>query len=119
VNAPRTNAPRVVKPGFVADVARVVRTIPHGRVATYGDVAGALGARSVARHVGFALAALPHDTDVPWHRVVNARGQVSARSDGVSDDVQAARLCAEGVEIDTRGVIVGFAQVRVSSLQNT
>jgi len=104
---------RVVKPGFVADVARVVRTIPRGRVMTYGDVAGVLGARSVARHVGFALAALPEGSDVPWHRVVNARGEPSARSDGVGDDVQRARLTAEGISFDARGRIVDFAQVRM------
>jgi methylated-DNA-protein-cysteine methyltransferase-like protein len=116
-DAPRASAPRVVKPGFVLDVARVVRAIPRGRVATYGDVAGALGARSVARHVGFALSALKDGTDVPWHRVVNARGQVSARSDGVSDEVQVLRLAEEGVLLHARGVIVDFARVRVSELR--
>ena len=115
-DGPRASAPRVVKPGFALDVARVVRAIPRGRVATYGDVAGALGARSVARHVGFALSALK-DIDVPWHRVVNARGQVSARSDGMSDEVQVLRLAEEGVLLNARGVIVDFARVRVSELR--
>jgi methylated-DNA-protein-cysteine methyltransferase-like protein len=58
----------------------VVRRIPRGRVATYGQVASLAGLPRHARQVGYALHALPEETDVPWHRVVNARGEVSARS---------------------------------------
>jgi methylated-DNA-protein-cysteine methyltransferase-like protein len=104
---------RVVKPGWLDDVKRAVRAIPRGRVATYGDVAAALGARSVARQVGFALAALPADTDVPWHRVVNAKGRASPRADGIGDEIQRALLAAEGVTLDEDGKIEGFASLRV------
>ena len=93
--------PRVVGPGWHERVFAVVATVPPGRVTTYGDVAGALGSRRVARQVGFALAALPADRDdVPWHRVVSGRGL----------------LRAEGVEIDTEGRIVDFANQRFSPI---
>lgn len=93
-------AERVVRPGFHARVAAVVRTVPAGRVTTYGDVAAALGSPRVARHVGWALAALPEGTDVPWHRVINAQGRVSFKGDPVRAERQRARLEREGVRFD-------------------
>lgn len=75
----------------------VVRRIPWGRVATYGQVARLAGLRGHARLVGYALAALDVDTDVPWHRVVNARGAISLPADGYSALMQRARLVAEGI----------------------
>jgi len=84
----------------------VVRSIPHGRVSTYGGVAHAAGLPGRARQAGYAMAALPDDSDVPWHRVVNARGEVSRRSAGRAfESLQRAMLEAEGVEFDARGRI--------------
>lgn len=57
-----------------------VRRIPKGRVATYGQIAKLAGYPRHARHVGFALNALTKD-DVPWHRVINSQGRVSARAE--------------------------------------
>ena len=83
----------VVGEGFHAQVYELVRQVPPGRVTTYGDLGAALGLRSVARQVGWALAALPDDhDDVPWHRVVNAQGQVSRRGDGRPNPLQVRRL---------------------------
>jgi methylated-DNA-protein-cysteine methyltransferase-like protein len=76
----------------------VIRRIPRGRVATYGQVAELAGLRGQARLVGYALAALDHDSHVPWHRVVNARGAISLPPRGHSALMQRARLDAEGVE---------------------
>lgn len=76
----------------------VIRRIPAGRVATYGQVAALAGLRGQARLVGYALAALDVDSDVPWHRVVNARGAISLPANGHSALIQRARLDAEGVE---------------------
>ena len=59
----------------------VVRRIPRGRVATYGQVAAVTGLPGRARQVGYALHALPHGSDVPWQRVINAKGEVSPRSE--------------------------------------
>jgi methylated-DNA-protein-cysteine methyltransferase-like protein len=76
----------------------VVSRIPRGRVATYGQVAELAGLPRQARLVGYAMHALPAGSDVPWHRVVNAAGKVSLRSDGLGhDDLQAQLLAREGV----------------------
>lgn len=93
---------RVVSLGFHARVYAVVRSIPAGRVSTYGDVATRLGTPRVARHVGWALAALRED-DVPWHRVINARGTISFRGDTPRAVLQRALLEAEGIPFDVRG----------------
>jgi methylated-DNA-protein-cysteine methyltransferase-like protein len=84
----------------------VARRIPAGRVTTYGTVAREAGLPGRARQVGYAMAALPDDHDVPWHRVVNARGEVSARRGGSAfEQIQRAMLEAEGVVFDARGRI--------------
>jgi len=94
---------RVVTEGFHRRVYEVVRRVPEGAVTTYGDVAAALGSPRVARHVGWALAALGEDTDVPWHRVINAKGTISYRGDTGRGALQQALLEAEGVVFDPRG----------------
>jgi methylated-DNA-protein-cysteine methyltransferase-like protein len=100
---------RIVGPGFHAQVHRLVRQIPRGCVASYGDIAEALGLRSVARRVGQALAALPSSQrEVPWHRVVNAAGRISLRSDGEPSAAQARLLREDGVELDAAGRVVDF-----------
>jgi methylated-DNA-protein-cysteine methyltransferase-like protein len=75
----------------------VVRRVPRGQVATYGQVAALAGLPRHARQVGYALHALPQGTDVPWHRVVNARGEVSPRATPGWDRVQLALLRRERV----------------------
>lgn len=82
----------------------VVRRIPRGRVATYGQVAIVAGLPRQPRLVGYAMHALPNGTDVPWHRVINAQGRVSPRSgDGAGSLRQRALLEAEGVRFDAAG----------------
>lgn len=80
----------------------VVRRVPHGRVATYGQIARVAGLGDHARMVGYALAALPRGTTVPWHRVINAQGMVSPRRSGDSLS-QRLRLEGEGIRFDGRG----------------
>ncbi len=90
---------RVVAAGFRARVAARVREVPAGWVTTYGDVATALGSPRVARHVGWALAALGEaEADVPWHRVINARGAISFKGDTWRAILQRERLEAEGIQ---------------------
>ena len=62
-----------------ARISAAVRRIPRGRVATYGQIAELAGLPGHARQVGYALHALPADSTVPWHRVLNARGALSLR----------------------------------------
>jgi methylated-DNA-protein-cysteine methyltransferase related protein len=81
----------------------VVRRIPKGRVATYGQVASLAGLPGHARQVGYALHALPGGTAVPWHRVVNSAGRISTRSSPGAELVQQLLLKEEGVLVDARG----------------
>lgn len=85
------------------DIYAVVAAIPSGKVATYGQVAALAGLPGRARLVGYALGALTDET-VPWHRVINAKGEISARTDGGPGAfVQRLRLEAEGVLFDEQG----------------
>ncbi len=82
----------------------IVARIPRGRVATYGQVAVLAGLPGRARLVGYALNALVEGSGVPWHRVINARGEVSERSDGgPAGRVQRLLLVRERVRFDAGG----------------
>lgn len=80
----------------------VVRQIPAGRVATYGQVARIVG-RCTARIVGYAMASVPDDADIPWHRVINHQGKISRRSSGNGSIRQRQFLEAEGIHFDRQG----------------
>lgn len=84
-------------------ILAVVRRIPRGRVATYGQVAVLAGLPRQPRLVGYALHALPSATAVPWHRVINARGMISTRSIGDGSLSQRLLLEREGVSFDAGG----------------
>lgn len=88
-------------------IYRVITAIPPGCVATYGQVAALAGLPGHARQVGYALAALPNESDIPWQRVVNARGEVSPRAGdpGLAQGYQRHLLEEEGVVFDQRGRI--------------
>lgn len=104
---------RVVGPGFHEQVYAIVKAVPAGWVTTYGDVAAQLGLRQVARHVGFALAALePGQDTVPWHRVVNGQGRLSARRGDAAPIEQRRRLADEGVAVTTDGRVEHFNRIR-------
>jgi methylated-DNA-protein-cysteine methyltransferase-like protein len=91
--------------GLFASVYELVRAIPRGRVATYGQVARLLGVGRGARAVGWALRALPPELArrVPWHRVVGHGGRISPRA-GPGPQQQRRRLRAEGVRFK-RGAV--------------
>lgn len=88
-----------------ARIHAVVRRIPRGRVATYGQIARIARIGAQPRLVGYALAALPEDSKLPWHRVVNAQGRVSPRATPGWDRLQRALLEREGVAFDAKGRI--------------
>ena len=80
--------------------------IPRGRVATYGQVARLAQLPGHARLVGYALAALDEHSRIPWHRVVNALGRISLRSDDSPAGIlQRLRLEREKVAFDAEGRI--------------
>ena len=62
---------------FFDKVYIVVRMIPRGRVASYGQIATYLGHPRAARTVGWALHGIPEGSDVPWQRVINAKGRIT------------------------------------------
>jgi len=85
-------------------VHELVRRVPCGRVTTYGDLSRALGGRISALAAGWALSACPDD--VPWHRVVNARGGLSTESrPGAAGSAQRRLLYAEGVAFRDDGTV--------------
>ena len=81
-----------------------VKRIPDGKVATYGQIAELTGKCS-ARQVGYAMAALPHDTRVPWHRVINSQGRISLRSGSEGHQLQRILLEVEGIVFSQDGRI--------------
>ena len=80
-----------------------VKRIPRGRVATYGQIAMLAGRPGQPRQVGYALNALSESRAVPWHRVINAQGTISPRSQPMFEKIQRALLVREGVKFDAGG----------------
>lgn len=80
---------------FFDDVYRLVKTIPEGRVVTYGMVAEKMGTKD-ARKVGWALHG-NKSSSVPCHRVVNREGKLAKNFAFDGDREQYSRLLAEGV----------------------
>ncbi|RMF59848.1 MAG: methylated-DNA--[protein]-cysteine S-methyltransferase [Calditrichaeota bacterium] len=76
---------------------KIVQSIPHGRVATYGQVAVLAGFPGQARLVGYALHATPEEMKLPWHRVINSRGEISFPPDDHRYHIQKKLLELEGI----------------------
>lgn len=81
----------------------IIRQIPAGKVATYGQIATLAGLPGSARQVGYALNALPEELDIPWQRVINAKGQISPRANPVFEQIQRQILESEGIHFDPKG----------------
>ncbi|MGD9047432.1 MAG: MGMT family protein [Anaerolineae bacterium] len=90
---------------YFEQVYQTVRHIPPGKVATYGQIARLLGNPRAARTVGWALHSLPSGSDVPWQRVINARGTISLDARRPGGAIQRVLLEAEGVAFDDEGHI--------------
>lgn len=90
---------------FFGRVYRLVRRIPPGKVATYGQIAWLLGAPRGARAVGWAMRATPEGSAVPWQRVVNAAGRISEGRSRGEVVMQRLLLEEEGVVFDANGRI--------------
>jgi methylated-DNA-protein-cysteine methyltransferase-like protein len=109
---PATAAGETASPADEARTGRweriyaVVRRIPRGKVASYGQVAALAGLPGHARQVGYALHARRDEHAVPWHRVVNAQGRLSLGSGVPGGQIpQRFRLEAEGVEFHPNGSV--------------
>ena len=92
-----------VRDSFFTQVYEVVRRIPPGQVATYGQIARLLGKPRAARTVGWALHSMPEGSDVPWQRVINAQGIISLDARGPGGALQRVLLEAEGIVFDEQG----------------
>lgn len=77
---------------------QVVALIPVGKVATYGQIAKLCGYPSHARYVGTTLKQLPNDSELPWHRVINAKGEIAFPVGSVAFQRQKSLLKKEGIE---------------------
>ena len=88
-------------------ILAVARSIPVGKVATYGQIARLAGYPRNSRQVGSVMKKLPSGSSVPWHRIVNSNGFVAERSGSFADDsienYQRELLESEGVCLDSRG----------------
>ncbi len=96
-----TDSPSLKEAPTYERIYAVVSRIPPGKVATYGQIAAIVGG-CTARMVGYAMAALPFDTAVPWQRVINRQGKVSLRSTGSGSARQRQLLEAEGVHFNAK-----------------
>ncbi len=86
---------------FYQRVYQIVKQIPYGRVATYGQIAALAGSPRAARQVGWALHALTDQQlkQIPWHRVINSRGYISTTCQQHSALLQKKLLEQEGIKV--------------------
>lgn len=89
---------------FTRSVIDIIRRIPAGKVSTYGDIAAAAGNHAGARQVARILHSSSQRYDLPWHRVVNRKQEISPRT-GMGHLAQQSLLEKEGVVADERGKI--------------
>lgn len=88
-------------------IYKIVRKIPRGKVATYGQIAALCGSPRAARIVGYALHIIPENSDIPWQRVINRQGIISTTCLEHPSTLQRDILISEGVEVKyIKGVFV-------------
>jgi len=87
--------------GLYEKIYLVVKRIPSGKVASYGQIANIVGC--TPRMVGFALASLKSN-DVPWHRVINSKGMISLKGQEAGE-IQRYLLESEGIVFDENGKV--------------
>ncbi|BCL70451.1 mgmt family protein [Vibrio nigripulchritudo] len=88
---------------FLSQIFAVIHQIPYGQVSTYGQVAQLAGYPGYARHVGKALGNLPKGSKLPWHRVINSKGEISLK--GTAYDRQKGKLEDEGIVVNLAGKV--------------
>ncbi|WP_339226273.1 MGMT family protein [Oceanobacillus sp. FSL K6-2867] len=89
---------------FTADVITIIKQIPKGRVMTYGQIAKAAGSPRAARQVVRILHSMSKKHLLPWHRVINAKGQIAIKEEATALE-QKWQLEAEGVEVSHKGEV--------------
>lgn len=89
-------------PTLYQQIHEIIRLIPSGKVATYGQIAEIVGG-CTARMVGYAASSIPLNSDIPWQRVINYKGGISQRTSGSGELLQQKLLEAEGIKFDKSG----------------
>ena len=89
---------------FTERVIEIIKNIPEGKVMTYGQIAREAGSPRAARQVVRALHSMSRKHRLPWHRVVNAKGQIALKEDD-SYTEQLFSLESEGIQIGLNGII--------------
>jgi methylated-DNA-protein-cysteine methyltransferase-like protein len=84
---------------FHERVRRIIKRIPYGKVATYGQIAFYAGSSSAARQVTWVLHSCSERDALPWHRVINGKGKISLKP-GLGYELQRSLLESEGIEFD-------------------
>ena len=85
----------------------VVHEIPKGHVATYGEIARVSGLMNKARLVGYALHNLHQRSKIPWHRVINSKGEISFPKNTSAHRRQRKLLEAEGIIFSKNKIDLG------------
>ncbi len=98
--------------GFFKEVYRIVRSIPKGKVATYGQIARLAGRPHAARMIGWAMSSSTPQDHVPWHRVVGAGGRLVIMKSIHYTQIQKQLLQQEGVLFEGFQVNMGQCQWR-------
>ena len=95
----------LVKEGqLFRNILDIVKQIPKGKVATYGQIAFIAGTQN-PRLVGYALASLKEGTDIPWFRVINSKGKISFPEQNDGFKIQYSLLQNEGIIFDANNGI--------------
>lgn len=89
---------------FTKHVIRIIQAIPYGKVMTYGQIAAEAGSPRAARQVVRVLHSMSKKYDLPWHRVVNSKGEI-AIADDESRFLQQMLLEEEGVEFGIQAIV--------------
>lgn len=93
--------PKGVRAPLTERILAVIKAIPKGKVASYGQIAALAGSPRGARQVARILHSLSGKEKLPWHRVIGASGMISLPAESGAE--QARRLGREGVAVDARG----------------
>ena len=92
-----------MNPTIYKQIYEIIRLIPSGKVATYGQISEIVGG-CTARMVGYAVSSIPLSSVIPWQRVINYKGEIRLRSSGSGGElVQQKLLESEGVKFDQSG----------------
>ncbi|MFS0636627.1 MGMT family protein [Mesobacillus foraminis] len=89
---------------FTENVIRIIRSIPSGKVMTYGQIASLAGSPRGARQVVRILHSMSRKHQLPWHRVINSKGQIALKDEEAYQE-QLFMLESEGVEVGMHGII--------------